>query len=182
MANLRGKGALQNASLILQIQGKNEKGAYVVAQIDQSLKNPAKVAEGNSLADSNPFLNSREVEHPEGGTYVDHGKFYQQSQIDKMLEVAKETVDKDGKPVYGIEANLGINNGEVFINTSKDMGPTKNPRFGKNTMEAQENVRAAAKEFSAKQREDRTKDLTADAEAKVPEMETPEISTDTPEV
>lgn len=183
MANLRGKGALQDVSIIFEIAGKNEKGAYVIAQIDQSLKNPDKVREGKSIADTNPHLNSREVEHPNGGTYVDHGKFYQQSQIDKMLAGAKEAKTADGKSFYGALVNLGINKDkEIYINTAKDIGPTKNPQFGANTLEKQEAVRAAARDYAAQKRAEKTKDVQAQAEAVEPTVEAPEAGMEQPEV
>ena len=64
MANLHGKGAFENVSLIVKLPAKGtipaadgKKGArFLEIQVDQSLRNPDKVASGESKADTNPYL------------------------------------------------------------------------------------------------------------------------------
>lgn len=190
MANLRGKGAHKDVSVIFEVMGKNDKGAFVNVQVDQSLKNPDKVRDGSSVADTNPYLVSREVEHPQGGTYVDHSLFYQNSQLEQMMDVAKETAKPDGKAIYGIKASVFPQKGEngkpdfsrLVIDTSKPMEQTANPRFGKNTWENQMAVQEAARDAAKEKRAERVKNIQAEAENQGAEMEAPEMAVDEPEV
>lgn len=190
MAYLRGKGSHKDLSVIFEIMGKNDKGAFVSAQIDQSLKNPDKVRDGSSVADTNPYLVSREVEHPNGGTYVDHSVFYQNSQLEQMMDVAKETTKPDGKAIYGVKVSAFPQKGadgkpdfsRMIIDTSKPMEATANPRFGKNTWEKQMAVQEAAREAAKEKRAERVKNIQAEAENQGAEVEAAEMTVDQPEV
>lgn len=190
MANLKGAGAHKDVNLLIEVSNSNERGKFLIAQVDQSLKNPDKVREGASVADPNPYLSSKEKTLENGDKFVDHGVFYQNSQIEKMEAVAKK-VEVDGKTYLGLKASVFPNAGdgekskpkfdELVIDTSKPMAATDNPRFGKTTPEKQANVQAAARDFRAAQREAKAKNIEAQAEAQEATMETPSVEIEQPE-
>lgn len=190
MARLQGAGSHKDVSVLFEIMGQNEKGAFVNVQVDQSLKNPDKIREGKSQADSNPYLVSREVDHPNGGKYVDHTLFYQNSQIEKMKEGAKATVKPDGKALYGAKVTVFPQKGEsgkanfsrMVIDTKKPIEPTANPRFGKTTWDKQMAVNEAAKAYAKEKRAERTKSIQAEAENQGAEVAAPEMENDQPAV
>lgn len=182
MANLHDKNAFTDRSLIVTVQKEldNDKGAFLIAQIDQSLKSPEKVASGEAKADSNPYLNSAEktFQGKDGNdiNYIDHSQYYSKGQLDAMRAVAKSTTI-EGKEVLGINASLMRNaKKEILINTKKDLGPTKNPHFGAPVLSSQEAVTSAAK--VAKAQKDAAKAASKEAEVAV---EAPEVAEAEPE-
>lgn len=167
------------------------KGRYVIAQIDQSLYNPKNVEAGKvPTIDSNPYIASHTKEHPNGGTYVAHEMYYNESQWQKMVEAAgKKSTEIDGKTVLGIKADItqikspnkvvdGKKPQDLIINTAKPMGPTSNPRFGKTVLDKQAAVTTSAKAFAATQREAKAAQMEKTAEAEV----TTEAQADAPDV
>jgi hypothetical protein len=197
MANLHGKGAFENVSLIVKLPAKGvipatdgKKGAFFLEiQVDQSLRNPDKVASGESKADTNPYLVSYDKEHPNGGKYVSHRDKYWENQFKAIEAAAKDPDPKDpkhpndkivtldnGDKIYGIQASLTKNaRGNLMIDTTKPMSRTRNPYFGRNTLEKQEAVTKAAKDARAASREAAKaapeKENVAEAENQVEEPE-----------
>ena len=197
MANLHGKGAFENVSLIVKLPAKGtipaadgKKGArFLEIQVDQSLRNPDKVASGESKADTNPYLVSYDKEHPNGGKYVSHRDKYWENQFKAIEAAAKDPEPKDpkhpndkivtldnGDKIYGIQASLTKNaRGNLMIDTTKPMSRTRNPYFGRNTLEKQEAVTKAAKDARAASREAAKaapeKENVAEAENQVEEPE-----------
>lgn len=195
MANLRGKGAFENVSLIVRLPEKGtipatdeKKGArFLEIQVDQSLRNAEKVASGESKADTNPYLVSYKKEHPNGGEYVSHRDKYWENQFQAIEAAAKDPDPKDpkhpndkivtldnGDTLYGIQASLTKNaRGNLMIDTTKPMSRTRNPYFGRNILEKQEAVTKAAKEARAASREAAKSapepEVTAEAEAQAGE-------------
>lgn len=181
MAYLRGKGAFSNRSLIVTspkagivYEDKTKKdvikGRFLDVQVDQSLMNPDKVREGKGpeagketksgamtiAPQTNPHLVSNEVDHPNGGTYVNHRTYYTEEQYQSMAKAAgKKSFKTDkGDQVLGIQANLTKNaKNELIVNTAKPMSATRNPYFGKNVLKNQDAVTKAAREFRDVQRE-----------------------------
>lgn len=175
MANLHGKGAFENVSLIVKLPAKGtvpaadgKQGArFLEIQVDQSLRNADKVASGESKADTNPYLVSYNKEHPDGGKYVSHRDKYWENQFEAIEAAAKDPEPKDpkhpndkivtldnGDKIYGIQASLTKNaRGNLMIDTTKPMSRTRNPYFGRNTLEKQEAVTQAAKSERAVARE-----------------------------
>lgn len=160
MANLRGQGAFKGVNLIVHAPAKGvvvkngkETGRFLDVQVDQSLYSPDKVKSGEIKVDTNPHLASQQVEHPNGGTYVSHRAFYATSQVEAMMAAAgdKKTKQLDnGDTAFGIQADVMKNaKGQLLVATDKPMAATKNPRFGKNILEKQATVTAAAKEARA---------------------------------
>lgn len=156
MANLKKEnGGFKGKNLIVEIVKETEKGAYLVAQVDQSLMNPDKVAAGEhgdkQLPDTNPFVNSHKesFQNKEGETvtYVSHDNFYFKSQVDAMREAAgKKSVEIGGHEVLGLKADLlSTPKSGVIINTKAPMGPTTNHRFGKTVLDKQAAVTDAAR-------------------------------------
>lgn len=186
MATLKGKGAFQNVNLIVhkphnavvEKDGKNV-GAFLDVSVDQSLKNPDKIKIGKAEADTNPHLASHTQEHPNGGTYVSHRVFYAQSQLDAMKEAAgkKAATLENGDEVYGVQADVMKNaKGQLIVNTAKDMGPTKNPYFGKTVLDKQEATILAAREYrDTKIEASRTAQVEPEVETEAPEMDQPEV-------
>lgn len=162
------------------------KGHYAIVSLDQSLYKPDKIKSGEVKVDSNPFLASRVVNHPNGGQFVDHKVFYQASQWDKMVEAAgKKVTEIDGKTVLGIQADItpvksaekdanGKNPTVMIVNTSEPMGPSKNMYFGKTVLDKQAAVTKAAKEVKAAQNAKAAPEVEAEAQVEN-EAETPEI-------
>lgn len=189
MANLKGQGSHKDVSLIVEVMHGNDKGKFLTVQIDQSLKNPESVRSGKSTADTNPYLVSKEVEHPNGGKYVSHMAFYQNSQIDKILAAAKEAKLPDGKSIYGLKATVFPQVGEdkkpnfnaLVIDTKKPMEATANPRFGKTTLEKQAAVMSAAKDHAKAEKAAMSKKIETEAEQQKALMENPEIVAEQPE-
>ena len=195
MANLRGKGAFENVSLIVRLPEKGtipatdeKKGArFLEIQVDQSLRNAEKVASGESKADTNPYLVSYKKDHPNGGEYVSHRDKYWENQFQAIEAAAKDPDPKDpkhpndkivtldnGDTLYGIQASLTKNaRGNLMIDTTKPMRRTRNPYFGRNVLEKQEAVTKAAKEARAASREAVKSapepEVTAEAEAQAEE-------------
>lgn len=163
MATLKGKGAMQGVNLIAKIgaavhdkETGEIKGHFVEVQVDQSLKKPDKILDGTSMADSNPYLSSVEQQHPNGGTYVSHMKYYSESQIDAMRAGAgkKSFTAPDAKgqehEVLGIKANvMKASDGALIVNTKAPIEPTSNPHFGRTVFEKQAAVTKAAKQARA---------------------------------
>lgn len=189
MANLRGKGAFEDVSLIVKLPAKGtlpgkdskQSARFLEIQVDQSLKNPAKVASGESKADSNPYLVSYNKTNPQtNSAYTSHRDKYWESQFESIEKAAGDkavTLD-NGDKLYGITASLTKNaHGNLIVDTNKSMGPTKNPRFGANVLDKQAAVTKAAKEVRAKEREaDKQADAPeATAEAQEPTAEQPEV-------
>lgn len=172
----------QDGKEILDKDGKPTiRGYYAEVQLDQSLYKPDKVRSGEVQVDANPYLASHEQSHPNGGTFVQHKEFYQKSQVDAMLAATKKTVEIDGKTVFGIQADITPVKGTdgkttMIINTSQEMGPSKNPYFGKNVLDKQAAVTTAAKEARDAQRAAQKEAPEAQAEA------TAEVEAETPEV
>lgn len=175
MAKFEKGSSMKQMNLIGIVKEGNEKGKYIAFQVDQSLKNPDKVREGKTQADTNPYLVSNEVEE-KNGKYVSHDKFYQQSQIDKMMEAAKvTTVEMNGKErtVIGLKADVFPDKNEkgkpdfsnIVVNTKSDMSKTDNPRFGKTIIDKQASVNAAAKEHRAAEIKAKEAELNAELEA-----------------
>lgn len=195
MANLRGKGAFENVSLIVRLPEKGtipatdeKKGArFLEIQVDQSLRNVEKVVSGESKADTNPYLVSYKKDHPNGGEYVSHRDKYWENQFQAIEAAAKDPDPKDpkhpndkivtldnGDTLYGIQASLTKNaRGNLMIDTTKPMSRTRNPYFGRNILEKQEAVTKAAKEARAASREAVKSapepEVTAEAEAQAEE-------------
>lgn len=200
MAYLRGKGAFSNRSLIVTsskagivYEDKTKKdvikGRFLDVQVDQSLMNPDKVREGKGpeagketksgamtiAPQTNPHLVSNEVDHPNGGTYVNHRTYYTEEQYQSMAKAAgKKSFETDkGDQVLGIQANLTKNaKNELIVNTAKPMSATRNAHFGKNVLEKQDAVTKAAREFRDAQRE------AKQAEAEAPQMDAAEAQMD----
>ena len=200
MAYLRGKGAFSNRSLIVtspkagivyEDKAKKDviKGRFLDVQVDQSLMNPDKVREGKGpeagketksgamtiAPQTNPHLVSNEVDHPNGGTYVNHRTYYTEEQYQSMAKAAgKKSFEPDkGDQVLGIQANLTKNaKNELIVNTAKPMSATRNPYFGKNVLKNQDAVTKAAREFRDVQRE------AEQAEAEAPQMDAAEAQMD----
>ena len=163
------------------------KGHYAIVSLDQSLYKPDKIKSGEATVDTNPYLASKTVDHPNGGQFVDHKVFYQKSQWDKMVEAAgKKNVEIDGKTVLGIQADItpvkssekdanGKTPTVMIVNTAQPMGPSKNPYFGKTILDKQNAVTKAAKEVRAAQAETKTApEVQAEAQTEA-EAETPEV-------
>lgn len=198
MANLRGSGSMTQRNLIVDVYKKNKvvdkegqtKGYYIDAQIDQSMKNPDKVRQGEAgkqAPDANPHLVSNKKESKfDKGEYVDHRFYVTEGQLNQMYEAAGGAKGKTFKEnegtenerlIMGIQADLIMNKDkEVVINTKKPMGPSKNPHFGRPVLEKQEAVTAAKKEYNASVKEQRAKEAEAEAQQEV------EVENDGPEV
>lgn len=156
MANLKKEnGGFKGKNLIVEITKKTEKGAFVVAQVDQSLMNPDKVAAGEhgakQVPDTNPFINSHKetFKAPDGKDveFVSHETFYFNSQLDAMRAAAgSKAVEIGGHEVLGIKADLlSTPKNGVIINTKAPMAPTANHRFGKSVLDHQSAVTDAAR-------------------------------------
>lgn len=177
----RGKGSLNEVSLIVVVpegsevvRGGKATGKMIETQVDQSLMNPEKVktgeqqktgmkkyvktGEAQNVADTNPYLNSKNTKVEKGVDgkpyeYVDHKTYYTMDQIDAITKAAGDKafkMEKGGRTfdVYGVKADLLFNsNNETVINTKKPMAPTANKQFGKDVFEKQEAVTKAAKEY-----------------------------------
>lgn len=192
MANLKGEGAFQNVSLIVKLPAKGmlpgkdgKSDAYFLeVQVDQSLKNPDKVASGEAEADTNPYLVSYTKEHPSGGEYTSHRDKYWGSQFDAIVKAATDPNPKNpksphntmfetenGDKIYGITANLTKNaHGNLIIDTRGPMERTRNPRFGKNVLARQEAVTEAARVFREQMAEKTAPEKTVEAEMDAPEV------------
>ena len=191
MANLRGKKIATDTFPMLvemnpkRVQKDNEGNIvsrYLDVQLDQSMRNPDKVKSGEVQVDSNPHLVSNKVAGKDGNEYVSHTMRYSESQYQKMVEGAgkKNTTLENGNQVLGITGSVQYNaNKEFFVNTKKPIEPNKgNIHFGKNVMDKQAAVTAAATEVRlASSEADKAKDETG---LTAPEAETPAV--DTPEV
>lgn len=187
------KEELQDRPLIVEVKNRaynkdgSLRGAYVDVQLDTSLYNPETVREtgadkdGNPITVGNPHLTSIRKERGDGkGMYTDHTVFYQASQLDGLLKAAQSSkIDKvvrDEKgevKVMGVQASLvpctqkidGKNTTVgLVIDTSKPMSATRNPQFGKNTLEKQQAVHDALNDFKQKERQANAPEQTASAE------------------
>lgn len=200
MANFKGpkfegKGSMTQQSLIVHMppngivyakdkEGnptKGIKGRYLDIQLDQSLRKPEKIAQGQVKGiQKDPHLTNANAHFKakDGKTkyFTSHREFYSTEQIDKMQKAAgkKIVTGKDKSVTMGITANIMSKApGHFIINTSKEMGPTKNPYFGKNIMEKQDAVTKAMQDYSNKQYEaQKAAEKTADKPAKEHEVKT----------
>ena len=181
MAYLRGKGQFNDVPLIVnfpakgRVSGKdgNEDAIYLEIQVDQSLRNPDKVAKGDVKKgegivpiQTNPYLVSYDKPHPDGGTYVAHRDRYWPNQLEKIEKAATASDPKlskivkcdNGDVLYGIRANLMQNTrGNLVIDTSKEIKISDNPHFGKNILDKQAAVTKAAKAYRDATRDSKSK-------------------------
>lgn len=197
MVKLSGKGAFQGVNMIVHVPDngvikKDGKAVayYLDAELDQSLKNPGKVSEvadgKNKGAQTDPHLVANRVKDHDGHYWTTHRSWYSAKQADAIMKAAgNKVVDEPGKgKAYGVKANIFANaKKQLVINTSKDMGPSDNKFFGKNTLAKQEAVTKAARElqnseYEAKhqeaQAENKAPKAAKEASAPIPEAKAPE--------
>lgn len=176
MATLKGQGGFKGVNLIVEDRGAYSKdgkevGHFLDVQVDQSLKKADKILSGDAKADTNPHLVSTGVKGKDGNTFVSHSTFYSTSQYDKIMDAAGKKVfdaavpgKDDTHKVALVSADLTKNaKGSLIINTAHDMAESKNPYGGKNILEKQSAVTAAAREFRDAQREKAAPEAQAEA-------------------
>lgn len=152
MANIRGKGMVQDC--IVSWKDSQVKGpvVFATAQIDQSHVTQKSVKEGKVKADANPYLTSvaKEVD---GTSFVDHTFRYSADQIEAMKSAGKFE-SKDGINAVTVKASLMPKQGMgLIINTAKPMGPSDNKWTPCYALDKQQKLTAVAKEQAKIERE-----------------------------
>lgn len=164
MANIRGKGLVQD--LIVSWKDSQVKGpvVYATAQIDQSHVTQKSVKEGKTKVDTNPYLVSVEKEN-NGQQFVDHTFKYSAKQIEAMKD-AGQFESKDGMNAITVKASLmPVAQGKgLMINTAKPMGPSDNKWTPIYALNKQAKLTAVAKEHAKLERES-TKSANVEAQA-----------------
>jgi len=185
MANLRGPGGMKQLNLIAswkdsqRSMSKDEPtkmtGAFLTIEKDQSTMTQKAAKEG--LADTNPFIESHNVESDKG-TYTSHNVWYSERQMATMMEAGQMAKQTDGRNAVAFKGDVQKSKSEktgescMIVLTSKDpskakndvekaqiakyneahpMGPSDNTKFDTKSLEKQAKITALAKENRPKE-------------------------------
>lgn len=177
MANIKGKGLVQDVIVSWKDSQVKDSVVFATAQIDQSHITQKSVRAGESRPDTNPYLVSTPKE-ADGKSFVDHTFAYSAKQIEAMKN-AGQFESKDGMNAVTVKASLmpTKDNKGLMINTNKSMGPSDNKWTPVYALNKQTKLTAVVKEQARKERESAANAPEAQNEAQVQtEAQAPDFS------